>query len=124
MATNAPIFMPRQSESVYANTALVGARFVKRSGAPGPNGNYGVVPCTAAARSCGVAFADTPVNTVGLIYGQPGTIVQVTAGAALTAGQEVESDANGQAIVLASGKSLGIVCKDAASGALAEVELR
>ena len=53
----------------------------------------------------------------------PGWIVPVTAGATLTAGQEVQTDATGQAIPFAAGVKAGYVLNGAASGADAEIAL-
>ncbi|POG06593.1 DUF2190 domain-containing protein [Pseudomonas putida] len=70
--------------------------------------------CAAGAQALGSVAADTeadnaaPVDVLGICL--------VTAGAAITAGAEVESDANGQAVTLAAGKSNGIAM-DAATAA-------
>ena len=50
-------------------------------------------------------------------------IVPVTAGAAITAGQEVQSDATGQAIPLAAGKPAGLAMSGAAAGADCQVKI-
>lgn len=51
-----------------------------------------------------------------------GHILPITAGAAITAGQEVQTDASGRAIPLAAGKALGYAV-DAASGAGVDCEI-
>jgi hypothetical protein len=47
----------------------------------------------------------------------------VVCGATITAGQEVQSDANGAAIPLAAGKANGIAMTGAAAAADAEIKL-
>ena len=114
-----------------ATAAVTGKRFVKisgdRTGGPSLSTDvenvYQVAPAAAGDRAIGVAGWDAATGELVKIYTKPGIIVPVTAGAALTAGQEVQSDATGQAIVLAAGKALGIVMSAAASGADAEIKL-
>lgn len=86
---------------------------------------YQVAPAaTSGSAVLGVAGQDIPVGQVNLIYkvGQ-GHILPVTAGAAITAGQEVQTDAQGRAIPLAGGKAVGYAVDSAASGADAEIVL-
>lgn len=70
--------------------------------------------CAAGAKSLGTVAADTgagnvaPIDVLGICL--------ATAGAAVAAGAEVESDASGRAVTLASGKSNGIAL-DAATAA-------
>jgi hypothetical protein len=52
-----------------------------------------------------------------------GKVVPVFAAAALAAGDEVETDANGRAIPLDTGKARGRCWQDAANGTLAMIEL-
>ena len=82
--------------SVLAAVALTERRFV------GFDGNV----CAAGAKALGVVDADTdadnmaPANVLGVIL--------VEAGAAITAGAEVQSDASGKAIPKAAGVANGI----------------
>ncbi len=82
--------------SVLAAAALTERRFV------GFDGNV----CAAGAKALGVVDADTdadspaPANVIGVIL--------VEAGAAITAGAEVQSDASGKAIPKAAGVANGI----------------
>ncbi|WP_028684140.1 capsid cement protein [Pseudomonas chlororaphis] len=70
--------------------------------------------CAAGAKALGTVQADTeadnvaPVSVLGICL--------VTAGAAVAAGVEVESDASGRAVTLATGKANGIAM-DAATAA-------
>jgi hypothetical protein len=50
-------------------------------------------------------------------------IVPVTTGAAVTAGQQVQTDANGMAIPLAAGAIAGLAMSGAGSGADCQVKL-
>ncbi|GLH34004.1 DUF2190 domain-containing protein [Pseudomonas sp. BR1R-5] len=69
--------------------------------------------CAAGAKSLGTVAVDTeadnvaPVDVLGICL--------VTAGAAISVGAEVESDANGQAVTLAAGESNGIAMDAAAA---------
>jgi hypothetical protein len=70
---------------------------------------YQVEPTVAGNQAVGVAGWDTPVNGEVKVYLKgKGFIVPVTAGAAITAGAEVESDAEGRAVTVAAGKPLGM----------------
>lgn len=113
-------YSPGQDIPCVASTTIVGARFVL-IGTNGTKPNPNIKPCTAAAKPFGVARYDTAVGAV--VDVMKAGVVLVKAGANLTAGQEVESDGTGQAIVLAAGKAAGRVVYDAASGALAEIDL-
>ncbi|MFJ7792917.1 capsid cement protein [Pseudomonas sp. NPDC096950] len=70
--------------------------------------------CAAGAKSLGTVAADTeadsvaPINVLGICL--------ITSGAALAAGDQVESDASGRAVKLAAGASNGIAM-DAATAA-------
>jgi hypothetical protein len=122
MATSKVFFRPGQTPTCYAAGAITGARFVKPS-STGGSGNYGVVTCTAAAKALGVAASDAASGAQVMVLAGPGTITEVTCAADLTAGQEVESDASGRAIVLNTGKALGLVMADATNGTLAQIKL-
>jgi hypothetical protein len=123
---------PAADVTGQATAAVVGCRFLRISaartnrfnvlGATGDGNNYRVAHAAAGGPCFGVSKYDQP--TIGGKVGVArGGIVTVLAAAALTAGQEVQSDANGSAIVLAAGKSLGYAVDDAANGALAEIAL-
>ena len=126
-----PFYRPGQDVTAQCSAAVTGKRFVKISGnrtsgpglaATSEGSNYLVAPAAAGDRAFGVAKFDAPINAkVGVIVS--GAIVPVRTGAALTAGQEVQSDATGQAIPLAAGKALGLAVNGAASAADVEVLL-
>lgn len=84
---------------------------------------YQVAPAGAGERAIGVARQDAANGSLVGVYTRPGIIVPVTAGASITAGQEVQSNGTGQAIPLAAGKSLGVAMTGASGGADAEIKL-
>lgn len=101
MKTQQPVLIT----SVVALVDLPRNRFASFSGAL----------CTAGAKALGTVQADTeadnvaPVSVLGICL--------ITAGAAVTAGAEVESDASGRAVTLAAGASNGFALDTAtASG--------
>lgn len=110
-----------------------GGVFVKISGTPdsGPLLNTGtdgstikVATCGAGQRAYGVAAFDAAASGDKIGVHAPGFIVPMTAGTGgITAGQEVESDASGNPITLASGKSNGIAVSTASAAATVWVRL-
>jgi hypothetical protein len=104
--------------SVRATANVTGGRFVAPSATRTGGGTlglstdtaniYGVAHAGAGAKAVGVAKYDIASGDEGGIHGRPGKIVPVTSGAAVTAGQEVQSDANGKAITLAAGRPNGL----------------
>ena len=67
--------------------------------------------CGAGARALGVSQRDKANGEpIGVIMEG---VVPVTSGAAVTPGQEVESDANGKAIPLNTGKAIGLALSHA-----------
>lgn len=128
-----PFKEPGSAVTGKATAAITGKRFLSISGNRTGGGAgglstdlanvYQVAPTGAGLRAIGVAKNDAANGSLVGIHTQPGIIVPVTAGATLTAGQEVQSDATGQAIPLAAGKSLGVAMTGAAAGADAEIKL-
>jgi hypothetical protein len=120
-----------------ATAAVTGARFVKISGNRTGGGEAGlstdlanVYQCSQVTASGGVAVGvsmrDCANGALGQAHAGPGLIVPVTAGATLTAGTKVQSDATGQAIPwdgTVASVPVGTVMTGAASGALAEIKL-
>lgn len=114
-----------------ATAPVTGCRFV----APSGNRTGGTALSTdlanvhqvahagAGIKPCGVAGNDAANGALLLVRAIPGEILPVTAGASITAGQEVQSDATGQAIPLAAGRPAGLAMSGAANGALAEIRL-
>lgn len=114
--------------AVATGQSVNGGRFVAPSGGfqSGPaltasspandGGNLQVAQCGAAAKALGVAAYDAP-NPGDKVHIYTGRfIVPMTAGGNITAGQEVESDANGKPVTLASGRPNGIAVSSATSG--------
>lgn len=120
MANAKNIFRPGEPWTGHAAGALTGGRFVRITAAPN-NGNPTVNVPAAGGRTCGVAAQDAASGSKVTIL-PPGGRTEIEAGATLVAGDLVESNASGQAIVLAAGICQGEVVKGAASGALAEID--
>lgn len=117
-----PYFTPAETFTGRTSEAVTGGRFLAITGpllgdAAGAieGGGHPQVGHTAAVRACGVAARDAVSGATVMIYG-PGNIVPVEAGAAVTAGQQVEADADGNAIPLAAGVRSGLALSSAADG--------
>jgi hypothetical protein len=122
-------FKPGENVPAYAGPADVTAgRFVRISATKNSRGSYVMQHCGAGALANGVA-ENTAIGGVkdwrgGFNVVRRGAVARVTAGAAITAGQEVQSDATGRAIPLAAGRTLGMAMHDvAAAGDIVEVDL-
>lgn len=131
-----PFYTPAFDLPVQVTAAVLGKRFMKisaaRTSGPGlattaDGGNYKVATCGAGQIGIGVSKYDQSV-----IGGKCGLhrigIVPVVAGANLTAGQDVMSDAAGAAVPWTSAaseanKRLGTAVNDCLSGADAEIAL-
>lgn len=115
--------------------AVTGKRFVKITAARTGGGLnaigtdlvnvYVVTNCTVSGEvAVGVAQNDQAINQlVGVFKRHDGWVLPVTAGADITAGQEVQTDATGKAIPLASGKALGQALDSATSGNDVEISI-
>lgn len=87
-------------------------------------GNLRAATCGAGVKPDGVfAYDQASGGVVPIIRQQGGAIAPVTAGAAITAGQEVEVGTAGKAIPLASGKVAGRATTTAALNTDCYVEL-
>lgn len=118
-----PLFSPGSTPTCSPSAAVSGKRFVKVSGARVAD-LVRIAPCVAGDRAFGVAARDAAIGEPVHVWAHPGDIVPVKVGAgALTAGQDVQSDATGQAIVLGAGVRLGTIVDDAAAGADGLVQL-
>ncbi|KFK91718.1 MULTISPECIES: DUF2190 family protein [unclassified Serratia] len=99
------------TQQVILTTTLVAAAALTQQRLVGGDGK----PCAAGLPALGVAEVDAqpgdavPINVLGILV--------VEAGAALTAGQSVQSDGNGCAIPLVTGKSPVGMALDAAAAA-------
>lgn len=120
MAEAIPYWKPGQQPTCHAGGAITGKRLVKISGTP-QEGNPQVVQATAAAKAFGVAAFDAASGAKVTVIKDG--IVPITAGGSITAGAEVESDASGQVVTLASGKAVGQILNTVTSGQDAMVDL-
>jgi hypothetical protein len=122
MATNPamPLYEYGKNVSCRATANVTGKRFVAISG-NGVLPNPSAAHATAAGRVFGVSGYDVPSGDRFPVVRKG--VVPVTAGAALTAGQEVEVGAAGVAVVKAAGVAVGVVLFDAANAADAYVDL-
>jgi hypothetical protein len=113
-----PLYEPGGRLTGRCTAAVTGGRFVRISAAPssGPalntsadGSNISVAHCGAAGKAIGVAGWDGPsVGDKIAVLARPGMIVPMTAGGTVAVGAEVESDANGKADTLASGRPNGL----------------
>jgi hypothetical protein len=113
--------------AVASGQSVTGGRFVSPSGgfqsspllnATTPatdGGNIQIAQTGAAARALGVASMDAGSTEKVMVY-TGRFVIPMIAGANITAGQEVESDAAGKPIPLASGRPNGIAVSTATSG--------
>lgn len=103
-----PYFEDADRVTGHCTATVRGKRFVAVSGNLQTDNNVAVAEAGSGVAAFGVAGYDGATGAkIPVITGNQ--IVPVLAGAALTAGQEVQSDAQGRAIPLAAGKSLGKV---------------
>lgn len=103
------------------DSAVTGKTFVQVAGPRSDGENILVETCAAEGRSLGVASMDAAEGEKVTIITEG--VVPVTAGANITAGQEIESDAAGKAVPLATGLALGLAIDDASSGADSQIKL-
>jgi hypothetical protein len=126
-----PYKQPGEAITAKASATIGGKRFVKisanRTGGPTLStdlaNTYQVAQCVNGDKSLGVSGWDAASGSLLKVITAPGVIVPVVCGATITAGQEVQSDANGAAIPLAAGKANGIAMTGAAAAADAEIKL-
>lgn len=103
-----PLFRPGSDVTCLTTAAVTGKTFVDVSATvDSTTGLIKVATASAGARALGVATYDAASGARVPVIAGPGTIVYVTAGAAVTAGAEVEVGTSGKAITLASGKAVG-----------------
>lgn len=116
-----PLFDPSDVTTGVTSAAVTGCRFLRISGTR-IDGLVQVAHVNASGgRVYGLAVRDKAIGqAVGVAHVG---VWPVVAGAALTAGQDVQSDATGAAIPLAAGLRAGTVIEDVANGALGFVRL-
>lgn len=104
-----PLYRPGADLTAVASADVTGKRFVDITGpVNAKNGTLmTAAPATAAGKALGVAARDAVSGARFPIILGPGHVVPVTAGGAVTAGDEVEAGTDGKAVKLASGESLG-----------------
>ena len=120
-----PLYQPgKHLTATVAGAAVTGKTFVDISGAtlnPATGALISVATATAAGKILGVAAFDAGLAAQLSVIGEG--VVPVTAGAAITAGAEVEVGASGKAITLASGKAVGRALTTAVNNADVYVRL-
>lgn len=138
-----PIYEDADELPCFCKAAVTGKRFVQVAGnkkgttsvtgidigldTGGSGGNYqvGLPNCSGAAGAAaiclGVAAFDQVIN--GIVTVHRVGIFPVTCAANINAGAEVEVDATGKVIPLASGKAVGMCMNGVLSGADAEILL-
>lgn len=123
---NVGVYEPGVDLTCHASAAITGKRFVAISGnrqTADNGGNITVGVPAAGAKVFGVSKYDAASGgKVGVMRGNS-RVTYVTCAANLTAGQEVETDNAGRAIVKASGVAVGFAVTAATSGADAEISL-
>jgi hypothetical protein len=127
-----PYYEPGGRITGHTEVDITGKRFVAPDGrlnGPGLTGDgqgvtYKIKKPAAGGFALGVASHDALAGSKVTVLCDPGMVVPVLAGGALTAGQEVQADVDGKAVPLASGVALGRVMADCPSGFAAEVKLR
>jgi hypothetical protein len=141
MAECIPFRLPGDAIPAQPAAAVTGQTFVKVIAARLGGGANGlstdvnnliqIGPCTVSGEAAlGVCKYDAPISSgiqpqiTGVFKRGSGFVVPVVAGANITYGQEVQTDANGHAIPqTGSGHALGYALDSAASGAVAEIAL-
>lgn len=117
-----PFFEPGQDPTCKVNGGVTGCRFVQvKTGVNAVDDLTQVETCAVGALPFGVAARDKLDGETVMVYRD--AIVPVLAGAALSHGQRVQSDAQGRAIPLAGGVMAGWVLADAADATLAKIAL-
>lgn len=117
----------------HCDTAVTGKRCLKITANKQPasfglaptavGGNIRVAHADAAGRIVGVSAFDTPAGGKVGIKRASKLVIPITAGAAITAFQEVEVGAAGVVVPKAAGVAIGVAIADAANGADCAVSL-
>ena len=107
-----PLFRPAAAITARATTAVTGSRLVAPSGTY--DGNFPVTHCGDGASPLGVASADIPSGQLGTLLREG--IVPVIAGATVTAGQSLQSDAQGRVVPRTTGRTVGLAVANGTTG--------
>lgn len=121
MADATPFWFPGDSFTGLTNAAVTGQTFADAV-VNQTDGHPIVAPCANGIRGVGVFGFDQVAGDTVTIYTKG--IMPVVAGAAITTGQEVQSNATGQAIPVAGGRPMGKAVADCAAGAVAQILLQ
>ena len=126
MATNTavPFWDEGNTITCHASAAVTGKRFVTISGAR-VEGNPRVAHAagTATTKALGVSGYDAASGAKVSVYSAPGIVMPVTVAGAITAGDDVYSDADGKATATVTGLIVGIALDDAAQDTDAPIKL-
>lgn len=122
MTTCIPLFRPGNDVTGTTTTVVVAKTFVGLTGALS-GGNPKIGTATAGARPFGVAVRNSDIGQNVAVIRGTGTILPVISGAAITHGVDLEVDAQGRVIPLASGTAVGRALDTAATGADVFIEL-
>lgn len=115
-----PYLDPADVETCYVNAAVTGCRFVTIAGAK-VDGLTQVRPAAAGEEPYGVAMRDAATGAkVGVA--KMG-VWPVMTGAALSAGNRVQSGAAGVAILLAAGRPAGLIVDDVGNAVIGPVDI-
>jgi hypothetical protein len=127
------LFEPGEDLTGHCTAPVVGKTFLKVSGVTpggllGGSENIRVATAGAGQWAIGVAGHDQILNGQVPMLNGPGKVVPVTAGAAITAGDKIMSDATGRAVPWVTAASeannmLGVALDSAANGADCPVRL-
>lgn len=128
MAEQIARFKPGENVPAYAGTDVTAGRFVRVSATKDSRGSYVMAHTGAGVRANGVSERDAIGGAKdwrgGFNVVRRGAIARVTAGAAVAAGADVQSDATGRAITATTGVVLGVAMHAvAAAGDVLEVDL-
>lgn len=107
-----PLFRPAAAITARATTAVTGSRLVAPSGTY--DGNFPVTHCGDGASPLGVASADIPSGQLGTLLREG--VIPVTAGATVTAGQSLQSDAQGRVVPRTTGRTVGLAVANGTTG--------
>lgn len=110
-----PLFRPSDEITCLATAAITGKRFVGVSATrDADSGLVKVGPATAAVKPFGVSGYDAASGAILPVLREG--VVPVTAGGAITAGDEVEAGTDGKAVKSSTGVAVGIAIETVTSG--------